>query len=88
MIRWPEESKDCEHQWEMTLAQSGMYFIEVCKKCRAERPFIQLDVPDSVKNKISDCMIEMIVYGNCKLEMTVEEFKQIKINTREPTEHE
>lgn len=30
----------CEHDYQKTLANSGMYYVDFCKKCNDERPYI------------------------------------------------
>jgi hypothetical protein len=33
----------CEHYWQKTLAKNGMYFIDMCHKCLAQKPLEKTD---------------------------------------------
>jgi hypothetical protein len=42
---------ECHHEWEKTLAQSGMFFIDMCHKCYDQRPF---DMRAGINYNLSD----------------------------------
>lgn len=69
---------NCNHEWGKALDQSGMYFINVCRKCGEQEPYVAFELTEMIRERITKAMLETKITGQATVLITEEEMDNLK----------